>query len=168
MVDALVLCLFSSKQLFKLLISGLCFVFNSWCLSCYCFLSFSGMLGLPSQLPWSLCPSRKPAAGSYMHNIYALNNAFIVFQSNCNGHFLGSLSQSCHSSFFAQCHWLPFFTAWNTNDFSLLFKPCLIYITKKYPSLPLYKWYQYFKAVLYIHFHAFSLMLLIMRSTKSI
>lgn len=150
-------CAFSHpKQLFKLLICGLCFVFNSWCLSCYCFLSFSGVLGLPSQLPWSLYPPRKPAAGSYMCNIYALNNAFIVFQSNCKGHFLGSLSQSCHSSFFAQCHWLPFFTAWNTNDFSLLFRPYLIYITKKYPSLPLYQRYQYFKAVLYIHFHAFT------------
>lgn len=150
-------CLLSHpNQLFKLLIWGLCFVFNSWCLSYYCFLSFSGMLGLPSQLPWSRYPPRKSAAGSYMHNIYALNNASIVSQSNCKGHFLDSLSQSCHSSSFAQCHWLPFFTVWNTNYFSLLFKLCLIYITKKYPSLPLYKRYQYFKAVLYIHFHAFT------------
>lgn len=89
-------CLFSHpKQLFKLLICGLCFVFNSCCLSCYCFLSFSGMLGLPSLLSsHGLSPPtpspRKPAARSYMHNIYALNNTFIVFLSNCKGHFLSS------------------------------------------------------------------------------
>lgn len=149
-------CLFSHpKQLFKLLISGLCFVFNR-CVSCYCFLSISGMLGLPSQLPWSPCPPEKQLLGAicvkYMHlttlSLSPNPIAKVIFSAHC--------PTPVTPLFFAQCHWPPFFTVWNTNDFSLLFKPCLIYITRKYLSLPLWKRYQYFKAVLYIHFHAFT------------
>lgn len=54
-------------------------------------------------------PPEQPA-GSYVHNVYALHNTFIVFQSNCKGHFLGSLSQYCHFSFLHNAIGSLFFT----------------------------------------------------------
>lgn len=54
-------------------------------------------------------------------SITALNNTVTVFQPICKGHFLGSLTQSCHSSFFFFCTVLlaPFSSLYDIQMISL-------------------------------------------------
>lgn len=103
-------------------------------------------------------PPRQQPAGSYVHNPYALNNTFIVFQSNCKGHLLGLLSQSCHSSFLHNAigflHGVKY--KWLLFTFQPMSHQQHQYSNTSIPSLPLYKWCPSFKALLYIHFHAFT------------
>lgn len=84
-------------------------------------------------------------------SITALNNTVTVFQPICKGHFLGSLTQSCHSSFFFFLHSAIgslFFTVWYTDDFS--FQAVSSTISRSSLSLPLYKSCQSFRDCVYI------------------
>lgn len=108
MVDALVLSLFTSETAVQIV--------NLWAVFCFqqlvsvlsLLFIFSGVLGLPSvlsfhglstspptPLPWPENQLPGAICITYMH----LTTPFIVFLSNCKGHFLSSLFQSCHSFF---------------------------------------------------------------------
>lgn len=83
-------------------------------------------------------------------NTTALNDTVIVFQSICKGRFLGSLSQSCHSSFSAQCYWLPFLHCMTYRWFLFTFQAVSSTISRSSLSVLLYKSCQSFKDCVYV------------------